>query len=127
MRVDAFDFDLPKERIARRPAVPRHSARLLDMTQTPVPTSVTENLFHDRTVSDLPNLLRAGDVMVFNDTRVIPARLMGIRATSPAQKVEEPSRRHASKSPSTKRLSPNMVGLCQRCQENNPWKLPGIF
>ena len=85
MRVDAFDFDLPQDRIARRPAVPRHSARLLDVTQCPVSTSTLEHPFHDRAVSDLPNLLRAGDVMVFNDTRVIPARLTGLRVTSSVQ------------------------------------------
>ncbi len=69
MRVDAFDFDLPREAIATRPARPRDSARLLDLT---------DGLFH-RTVSALPDLLRPGDLMVFNDTRVIPARLVGRR------------------------------------------------
>lgn len=70
MRVDAFDFDLPKERIALRPAVPRDSARLLDVQQ---------NALVDRSVNDLPALLRAGDMLVFNNTRVIPARLTGRR------------------------------------------------
>ena len=69
MRVDVFDFDLPREAIATRPARPRDSARLLDLTA---------GLAH-RGVSDLPNLLRPGDMMVFNDTRVIPARLTGVR------------------------------------------------
>ncbi len=69
MRVDAFDFDLPRRAIADRPAVPRDSARLLDLTA---------GLAHRR-VSDLPALLRPGDVMVFNDTRVIPARLAARR------------------------------------------------
>jgi S-adenosylmethionine:tRNA ribosyltransferase-isomerase len=70
MRVDLFDFDLPPERIALRPAVPRESARLLllDGART-----------EDRLVSDLPGLLRPGDVLVFNDTRVIPAQLEGTR------------------------------------------------
>ncbi len=71
MRVDLFDFDLPEERIALRPAVPREAARLLD-----VPTS---GLFADRTVHDLPDLIRQGDALVFNDTRVVPARLHGTR------------------------------------------------
>jgi S-adenosylmethionine:tRNA ribosyltransferase-isomerase len=66
MRVDAFDFDLPEERIALRPAVPRDSARLL---------RVAPGNLADHVVRDLPALLRAGDVLVFNDTRVIPAQL----------------------------------------------------
>jgi len=70
MRVDAFDFDLPKECIADRPVRPRDAARLLD---------VAPDGLHDRGVLDLPGLLRPGDVMVFNDTRVIPARLEGVR------------------------------------------------
>ena len=71
MRVDLFDFDLPPERIALRPARPRDAARLLL-----VPGS---GPFEDLTVRDLPGLLRAGDVLVFNDTRVIPAQLEGRR------------------------------------------------
>lgn len=71
MRVDAFDFALPDEQIALRPARPRDSARLLH-----VPAA---GPFEDRIVRDLPSLLRPGDVMVFNDTRVIPAALDGVR------------------------------------------------
>ena len=71
MRVDLFDFDLPTERIALRPARPRDSARLLL-----VPGS---GPLADLNVRDLPGLLRAGDVLVFNDTRVIPAQLEGHR------------------------------------------------
>ena len=69
MRVGTFDFDLPREAIATRPARPRDSARLLDLTT---------GLVH-RGVADLPALLQPGDMMVFNDTRVIPARLAGTR------------------------------------------------
>ena len=69
MRVDAFDFDLPRAAIATRPARPRDSARLQDLTA---------GLVH-RSVADLPALLEPGDMMVFNDTRVIPARLAGVR------------------------------------------------
>ena len=69
MRVDAFEFELPREAIATRPAQPRDSARLLDLTA---------GLAH-RGVADLPALLQPGDMMVFNDTRVIPARLAGRR------------------------------------------------
>ena len=70
MRVDLFDFDLPAELIALRPAKPRDSARLL---------AVDGDEISDREVLDLPKLLRAGDVLVFNDTRVIPAQLEGVK------------------------------------------------
>ncbi|MGC6328790.1 tRNA preQ1(34) S-adenosylmethionine ribosyltransferase-isomerase QueA [Rhizorhabdus sp. FW153] len=72
MRVDLFDFDLPAENIALRPADPRDSARLLNVRGPSAP-------FDDWRVSDLPKLLRAGDCLVFNDTRVIPAQLEGRR------------------------------------------------
>ncbi len=71
MRVDLFDFDLPSENIALRPASPRDSARMLVVDGADGPS--------DRLVSDLPGLLRAGDCLVFNDTRVIPAQLEGRR------------------------------------------------
>ncbi len=71
MRLDEFDFPLPEDRIALRPAVPRDSARLLAVGEGGVLT--------DLKVSDLPSLLRAGDALVFNQTRVIPARLNGHR------------------------------------------------
>ncbi|HEV2079089.1 MAG TPA: tRNA preQ1(34) S-adenosylmethionine ribosyltransferase-isomerase QueA [Allosphingosinicella sp.] len=70
MRVDLFDFELPPELIALRPVSPRDSARLL---------VVQGSSLSDATVTDLPDLLRAGDVLVFNDTRVIPAQLEGRR------------------------------------------------
>jgi S-adenosylmethionine:tRNA ribosyltransferase-isomerase len=70
MRVDLFDFDLPQERIALRPARPRDSARLL---------LVAGRDISDHQVLDLPRLLRPGDVLVFNDTKVIPAQLEGRR------------------------------------------------
>jgi S-adenosylmethionine:tRNA ribosyltransferase-isomerase len=71
MRVDAFDFELPPELIALRPAQPRESARLLHVP--PVGT------FRDLHVSDVASLLRPGDALVVNDTKVVPARLRGIR------------------------------------------------
>ncbi|GAA0278226.1 tRNA preQ1(34) S-adenosylmethionine ribosyltransferase-isomerase QueA [Alteraurantiacibacter aestuarii] len=71
MRVDLFDFDLPPERIALRPVRPRDSARML-VVQGQGP-------FRDCVVRDLPGLLAPGDVLVFNDTRVIPAQLEGRR------------------------------------------------
>jgi S-adenosylmethionine:tRNA ribosyltransferase-isomerase len=72
MRVDLFDFELPEERIALRPVAPRDAARLL------VVDAKTDG-FKDRTIRDLPDLLRPGDAFVVNDSRVIPARLQGIR------------------------------------------------
>ncbi|ESX90251.1 tRNA preQ1(34) S-adenosylmethionine ribosyltransferase-isomerase QueA [Mesorhizobium sp. LNJC403B00] len=77
MRVDLFDFDLPEERIALRPAEPRDSARMLVVRPG--------EDFADRAVRDLPSLLRTGDVLVFNDTKVIPAQLRGIRRRGEAQ------------------------------------------
>ena len=71
MRVDLFDFDLPEASIALRPPQPRDAGRLLVVRPG-------EGLA-DRAVRDLPGLLRAGDALVFNDTRVIPARLRGLR------------------------------------------------
>lgn len=70
MNVDLFDFDLPPERIALRPASPRDAARLLVLDGKGT---------HDRNVRDLPASLRPGDMLVFNDTRVIPAQLDGRR------------------------------------------------
>jgi S-adenosylmethionine:tRNA ribosyltransferase-isomerase len=71
MQVDLFDFDLPEELIALRPAVPRDSARLLHVGAT----GQTDH----HVVSDLPDFMRAGDVLVVNTTKVIPARLIGRR------------------------------------------------
>ncbi len=65
-----FDFHLPEERIAAHPASPRDSAKLLH---------VRGSVIADRHVTDLPDLLREGDVLVFNDTKVVPARLLGLR------------------------------------------------
>ena len=71
MRVDLFDFHLPPERIALRPVRPRDAARMLVVRP--------DGPFEDAGVRDLPRLLRRGDVLVFNDTRVIPAQLEGRR------------------------------------------------
>jgi S-adenosylmethionine:tRNA ribosyltransferase-isomerase len=72
MLVSDFDFELPAERIALRPASPRDAARLLRVT--------ADGALSDHHVSDLPDLLAPGDALVFNDTRVIAARLRGHRA-----------------------------------------------
>lgn len=71
MRVDLFDFDLPEESIALRPAEPRDHAKLLRVRPG--------QPFEDRQVFELPDLLQPGDALVFNDTKVIPAQLEGMR------------------------------------------------
>ncbi|MCR9179707.1 MAG: tRNA preQ1(34) S-adenosylmethionine ribosyltransferase-isomerase QueA [Erythrobacteraceae bacterium] len=78
MKVDLFDFDLPQSRIALRPVRPRDAARMLVVQGSDAP-------FEDRGVRDLPALLNPGDVLVFNDTRVIPAQLEGRRADGEAK------------------------------------------
>jgi S-adenosylmethionine:tRNA ribosyltransferase-isomerase len=78
MRVDLFDFDLPQERIALRPVRPRDAARMLVVRGGGAP-------FGDAGVLDLPELLQPGDVLVFNDTRVLPAQLEGRRAGGEAR------------------------------------------
>jgi S-adenosylmethionine:tRNA ribosyltransferase-isomerase len=78
MRTNAFDFDLPPDRIALRPASPRDAARLLVVR----PGAAAE--CEDHAVRDLPDLLQPGDQLVVNDTKVIPAQLIGrrLRASS---------------------------------------------
>ena len=78
MRVDLFDFELPPERIALRPVRPRDAAKMLVVRGMDAP-------FEDAGVLDLPALLSPGDVLVFNDTRVIPAQLEGRRAGGEAR------------------------------------------
>lgn len=72
MRTDELDFELPEQLIARTPASPRDSARLLVVSRT------DESVLEHRLVRDLPSFLRAGDAMVFNTTRVVPARFAGL-------------------------------------------------
>ena len=81
MRVDLFDFELPQDRIALRPARPRDSARLL---------LVEGRDISDHRVLELPDLLRPGDVLVFNDTKVIPAQLEGTRMAPPGGPQDGP-------------------------------------
>ncbi|HEX7533434.1 MAG TPA: tRNA preQ1(34) S-adenosylmethionine ribosyltransferase-isomerase QueA [Methyloceanibacter sp.] len=73
MRVDEFDFHLPDELIALRPASPRDAARLLVVDPLAAPPLT------DRTMGDLPGLLQPGDALVLNDTKVFPAELRGVR------------------------------------------------
>ena len=76
MHIETFDFDLPPELIAQHPARPRDAARLLDVNPD------GGGALRDRIMRDLPQLLAPGDLMVFNDTRVIPARLRGRRGAA---------------------------------------------
>jgi S-adenosylmethionine:tRNA ribosyltransferase-isomerase len=92
MRVDLFDFSLPEELIALRPARPRDSARLLHLR--------ADGAIEDLIVHDAPSLFRRGDVLVFNDTRVIPARLKGVR--------EREESRVSVEATLLKRLSPSV-------------------
>ena len=90
MRVDQFDFELPNERIALRPARPRDAARMLVVRPGETPE------LSDKGVRDLPALLEPGDALVFNDTKVIPAqsqlrRLVSIlllRSLQPSRSAE---------------------------------------
>ena len=89
MRVDLFDFDLPDENIALRPASPRDRARLLLVR----PGAALE----DHVVSDLPSFLRPGDALVFNDTKVIPAQLEGVRLRDGGEEVPVSATLHLRK------------------------------
>ena len=102
MKLSDFDFDLPEHLIAQQPASPRDSARLLHVPAGDAP-------FGDLGVTDLPSLLQPGDVLVVNDTRVIPARLSGKRGEAKVEvtlhKNLEPSRWAAFARPA-RRLRP---------------------
>ena len=71
MQVDIFDFELDRNFIASQPVTPRDTSRLHDLSD--------ENTINDKHFYDLPDILQEGDVLVFNDTKVIPARLYGAR------------------------------------------------
>jgi S-adenosylmethionine:tRNA ribosyltransferase-isomerase len=75
LRTDAFDFDLPRDRIAERPVFPRDASRML----------VVDRGLRDAHVRDLPNFVRSEDILIVNDTRVVPTRLSGRRG---AAKIE---------------------------------------
>ena len=78
MRTDLFDFELPEDLIALRPVHPRDAARLL------VVKPGAAEAFADKMITDLPSLIAPGDALVFNDTRVIPAALKGVRVRGEA-------------------------------------------
>jgi len=90
LRLSEFDFDLPDAHIALRPAQPRDSARLLVVR--------SGEALQDRVVRDLPDFLRPGDALVFNDTRVIPARLNGTRSRD-GQTVKVEATLHQRRAP----------------------------
>jgi S-adenosylmethionine:tRNA ribosyltransferase-isomerase len=102
MRVDLFDFHLPEERIALRPVSPRDAARLMMVgagaaSGAEAASGAGGPVIADRHVRDLPELLRPGDVVVVNDTRVIPARLLGVRSRGEARaRVEVTLHRRAA-------------------------------
>ena len=77
MKVDIFDFELDRSLIAKQPASPRDTSRLLDLSE--------EDKIADRRFYDLPDILRKGDVLVFNDTKVFPARLYGNKEKTGAE------------------------------------------
>lgn len=85
MRTDLFDFELPDSAIALRPAEPRDAARLLVVHPVKGSCALDDAELADKRVSDLPSLLNPGDALVFNDTRVIPAALSGVRIRGEAQ------------------------------------------
>ena len=97
MPTELFDFDLPSELIAQHPIRPRDAARLLVIHQTGC---------EDRRVSELPELLRAGDLLVFNDARVLPVRLYGKRGEAGVEvtlfELEGPTRWRALARPARK-------------------------
>src|SRR3546814_1507209 len=80
MKTSDFDFDLPRALIAQRPIEPRDRARLLQVG--PGDSGPDDSGLADRRVSDLPDLLRPGDLLVTNDTKVIPAPLAGRRGSA---------------------------------------------
>lgn len=87
MKVSEFDFDLPPELVAQHPASPRDSARLLDVGEA----------LADRRMLDLPTLLKPGDLLVYNDTKVIKARLFGRRGTASVEvTLHKPAHQGAS-------------------------------
>ena len=85
MHLSDFDFELPSELIARHPLPERTSSRLLVV-------DALGGQFDDRQFADLPDILRAGDLLVLNDTRVIKARLRGVKSTGGCRRVAHRAR-----------------------------------
>jgi S-adenosylmethionine:tRNA ribosyltransferase-isomerase len=80
VRVSDFDYHLPEELIAQEPPADRAGARMLHVVRN-------SESFSDGTFRDLPDFLRPGDLLIFNDTRVIPARLYGRRSGARTQPI----------------------------------------
>lgn len=126
MRVDLFDFELPEANIALRPPTPRDAGRLLLVRPG--------EALADRAVRDLPGLLRAGDALVFNDTRVIPARLHGIRHRPGAPGLRMEAMLHLREAADTwrafarpaKRLTPGDRVVFGRHGMSDPCDLGGL-
>ena len=111
MRVDQFDFDLPEDRIALHPAEPRDSARLLVVGP--------DGGLEDRVVTDLFEILQPGDVLVVNDTRVIPAELAGTRVRGDSMQSRAPRQtlraRHSTPYPFFTNLTPGSPSKSASC------------
>jgi S-adenosylmethionine:tRNA ribosyltransferase-isomerase len=88
MRVDLFDFELAESAIALRPAKPKNGAKLLVV-------EADTSVFHNETIAQLPNLLKAGDALVVNNTRVIPTKLTGLRTSRPGAQPRIHANLHA--------------------------------
>ena len=86
MRLDDFDYSLPQAQIAQRPLDRRDASRLLELSRS-------KDILNDRLFTDLPDLLRGDELLVLNNTRVIPARLFGRRAGVHAQPPSRTTRR----------------------------------
>jgi S-adenosylmethionine:tRNA ribosyltransferase-isomerase len=126
MRVDLFDFELPEASIALRPPSPRDAGRLLVVR----PGDGVE----DRWVRDLPSLLRPGDALVFNDTRVVPARLRGLRSRAGAPGLRMEALLHLREAPDrwrafarpAKRLAPGDRVHFGEGRASEPCELGGL-
>jgi hypothetical protein len=136
MKVSDFNYDLPAELIAQQPLADRTASRLLCLSRE-------TGEYHDAHFTDLPDLLREGDLLVFNDTRVIPARLFARKQTGGrveilverlvgdsealvqlrASKPPRPVRRRVCTSPAMDRTSRDCNGWRAGCT----WPTPSIF
>ncbi len=110
MKVDLFDFDLPTELIAQHPANPRDSARMM---YVPVQGEI-----EDLSVMDLASKLRPGDLMVFNNTKVIPARLKGHRSRPQPERASQPNTDQSN----TFQSGPKIEVTLHKCDADDTWR-----
>ncbi|MGH9355385.1 MAG: S-adenosylmethionine:tRNA ribosyltransferase-isomerase, partial [Terriglobia bacterium] len=108
MRLSDFDYNLPPERIASRPLPERDASRLIVLNRA-------TQTFEDRQFRDLPHLLAPGDLVVFNNTRVFPARLLGHRKGVTAQPIGRNNPR------AREYLTGEVELLLTRREEENVW------